>query len=416
MKMKKKNQWVALALAAVLSFSLAGCDDSANVASDQGDGSYKIAVAETTSNDETVNRRRYFTEYIGPKYDVEFVFSEAAADIDTLITFIENSADSGCDALIDYTSIDYETACRKCADYGILYIYNGPRDEAVFSGQYDNLIAAYGSNQAQTGELFTEYLRENASETGEEGFFVCSILACNGNEANTIITTAVLEALRDIYGLTYDKDISDYVTSSSPIYATNDKGINIYVYPGSNTEDTWLPGLSSELQTGKYKFLISAGQSYTNSSVVVDEVERAMNMDIKVMSVGAMSNALLSAYQTKDMFGNPSLDFVTVKAASQHAGIMFALTYNALTGAEQANHMENGDYSRITFNQFGLTSEEMVEKVASWDNADNGTWVVDYEIVDQMLAKNNPDLSGEAIQKVVDSITYESTLQRLEQK
>lgn len=376
---------------------------------------FKIAVAESQPNDEAAIRRLYFSKYIAPKYNVEFIFSEAIRDINSLVSFIENAADAGADALIDYSTTDYEGAARETKKRGMKYVYNGPAQEVLTSGQYDNFIAAYGSNQKQTGALFSEYLKKSTSATGEEGFFLCTIDACNGNPAQTIISTAVLETLRDIYGLTFQQEISELVTSISPTYATNDKGINIYIYPGNNATDSWLPGLSQELQTGNYGFLISSGQSYTNSSVVVDEVERAMNKNIKVMSVGEMSSSLLDAYNTKDLFGNPSLDFVTVKASSQHAGIMFALTYNALTGCQANNMTSDGQYARIVFNQFGLTDEEMITNIAGWDNAENGTWVLDYDIVDQMLAMNHPDLTSEDIQEIVNGITYEATLERLRQ-
>jgi len=126
-----------------------------------------------------------------------------------------------------------------------------------------------------------------------------------------------------------------------------------------------------------------------------------------------MNETLLTAYKTKDVFGNPSLDFVTVKASSAHGAVLFALAYNAITGHADAD-LQNGKVRRFTFGQFPLSSEEMVETAATWDNPNTGIWVCDYQFVDSMLAEKHPGLTSDDIQNAIDSnLTYESILSRL---
>ena len=120
------------------------------------------------------------------------------------------------------------------------------------------------------------------------------------------------------------------------------------------------------------------------------------------------------AYRTQDVFGNPTLDFVTIKAASAHGAVLFALVYNAITGHADAD-LDNGQVRRFTFGQFPLTSMDMVETAASWDDPDTGTWVCDYSFVDSMLAEKNPGLTSDDIQKAIDSnLTYDSIYARIE--
>lgn len=401
---------VLLALFVLLSVFLVSCSEEEG---GQKPDVIKIAVAETTANDEIATRKRYLEEYIAPHYNVEFMFSESLEDSGALIDFITNAADSGCVALIDCSTQDYVGAARECAKYDMWYAYNGEMYPEFEQGQYDNVVGAWGQNQQATAELFADYLRQTATATGEEGFCILSMNAPMGNTASITIGSAALEALADLYDFEYDQKVEDLIISSSPIEATNSKGIKIYIYPGQLNAET-LPGLQAVLQSGDYGYLIGTVQTYTSTAVVVDEIERATGKNIKVMSPASMSDTLLTAYRTQDVFGNPTLDFVTIKAASAHGAVLFALVYNAITGHADAD-LDNGQVRRFTFGQFPLTSMEMVETAAAWDDPDTGTWVCDYSFVDSMLAEKNPGLTSDDIQNAIDSnLTYDSIYARIE--
>ena len=51
---------------------------------------FKIGVMESQSNDSTVLRRNYYENYIAPRYNVEFVFSEQVKSAEDEMNFIEN--------------------------------------------------------------------------------------------------------------------------------------------------------------------------------------------------------------------------------------------------------------------------------------------------------------------------------------
>ena len=299
----------------------------------------------------------------------------------------------------------------------MIYVVNtvriNPKTEAAFAGGYEN-FGAFGSNQVAIGQVFGQWLKDNASEDGSEGFLICSGMAYTGNLQQTEITTACLTALQEMYDLTYDQDLNSMVVSSAPIEATNDKGINIYLYPGHTTRvEGYLQGLTAALQTGKYGVMLQSIQLYDQTGVIVQETEQAMNKDIKVAGVATVSESLKTAFSTKDQFGNPTVNMATAKPVSLLCASGFAQTYNLLTGHRDATLAENGDAGELNTTLWPITDLETLETISKWDTPEGGKWIVDYEILDNMLSVNNEDLTNKELQEIVDSVTYESALQRL---
>lgn len=403
-----KKVLLSLLLATVIIIPVFAGGEKENVSEVQ---KIKIAVAEGLANDESATRKAYLQNYIAPRYNVSFMFSETLDDSGALLDFIDNAADAGCLALIDCSTRDYIGAARQCKKYNMWYVYNGTMYDEFARGDYDNVIAAWGQSQPKTAALFAKYLKDTATSTGEEGFCILSVNAPSGNTACKTIGTAALQAISELYNLAYDKPMDQLILSSTPIQATNDKGVKVFVFPGTLDADL-LPSLSAVLQSGDYGYLIGTIQTYTSTAVIVDEIERSTKKNIKVMSPAAMTDSLLTAYKTKDMFGNPTLDFVTVKSSSIHGAVMFALAYNAITGHNDVN-LKDGKVIRYTFNQFQLTSEEMVEQAASWDDPKTGNWVCDYAFVDALLYQNNPNLTSADIQACIDNVNYETIFTRL---
>ncbi len=431
----KKRIW-SLALAGIMVLSATACSGGSDTGTSaetsqtaQGETaqegetdsayseSFKIGIAEVQANDESIQRRAYFEDYIAPHYNCEFIFSEQCNGTEDILTFIENCADAGCDAVISYGNEDIEQLTQVCQEYGMMYVVNtvriNPKTEAAFSGGYEN-FAAFGSDQTAIGQVFGDWLKENASADGSEGFLICSGLAYSGNLQQTEITQSCLTALQELYGLTYESDLNSMVISSSPIEAANDKGINIYVYPGNpNKVEGYLQGLTAALQTGKYGVMLQSVQLYDQTGVVVQETEEALNKDIKVAGMATVSESLKTAFATKDQFGNPTVNMATAKPVSLLCASGFAQTYNLLTGHRDATLAENGDAGELNTTLWPITDLETLDIISQWDTPEGGKWIVDYDIVDSMLAVNNPELTNADMQAIVDSVTYESTLERL---
>lgn len=371
---------------------------------------YIIGIAEAQANDETTVRRAYLENYIGPAYNVKFIFSEVLKDDATTKTFIENCADAGADAIIDFKSMSGQM-CQICADNDMVYAISGNyiAHPEFLETDYPNFAGAVGSNNAELGSLFGTWLKDNVEADGTEGYLIATGIASSGNQQHIEIGQGILNGIADKYGLTFEQDIADLVTVAETTNAANDKGILVTLYPGSPNKETWLPGVSALIQTGQYNTFLSAGQTYNQSATVVDEVEKSFGINIKVASIGALGTTLETAFNTKDSSGNSSVDLVAIKAVSTQTAAMFAATYNALvSGAEcRACRGEDGLPVYFTFNFIPITSADQLTEMSGWDAKETGNWIANKDFVDQMLVTVNPDVTSDDINAIMQSLSYE---------
>lgn len=376
---------------------------------------FKIGILETQLSDESTIRVNYFRDYIAPRYNCEFMFSEACGDLNSVMTYIENAADAGCDAILCYYTVpaNTEQLVQLCQEYGMLFIENGgivPANEAAYKGGYENFGGGFQANQPATGRLFKDYLVATMDPADEHSFLIVSGSCYLGNMQQLEITTNIMEAIAEIYGLTYEKTINELITSSSPIQAVNDKDIEIYCYPGLPTASGWLEGLSAALQTGKYDYLLIAPNAIGNIGNAVSEVESALDKDITIIGFGTFGTALTNAFNTKDKFGNQSVSMSTVKFTSLVSAMAFSKAYNMLTGHPEAVLTEDGNTNVLQFKMESVTSAEQLAQMSDWDVP--GKWVADYDIVDQMLVVNEPGLTAKEIQERTFAVNYESIKKR----
>ena len=378
---------------------------------------YKIGDMESQANDSTVQRRAYYEDYIAPRYNVEFVFSEQLKSAEDEMNFIENCVDMGVDAIISYRSQDVNQIVQVCEEYGLPYVVNTTRTEAVedaFTGGYENMTGVWGTEPSTVAEQFKEWIESVASEDGHEGFMVTSALAFQGNSMHAECTEGLLSALQEIYDLEYEDTIENLAMTSVPLEVPNDKGINIYIYPGTNsTTDNWVQGASTALQTGKYGVFLQAAPTYTYTGVVVDEVERGFDMDIKVAVNASISETLVSTFNTDDKFGNPSLDMATVQSTSFLSAMGFIQVYNQLTGHGDLNRDANGEPAFFNMPMWALTTRDQANQAATWDVAEDGTWVFTEDDINAALGIYNPDLTNQDLVDYYNSITIDWVVDKM---
>lgn len=375
---------------------------------------YKVGVLEVLNNEETVIRRDYYENYLGPKYNVEFMFSEAIKGTEPAMRFVENSADAGCDGIISFYYNDAAQLSQLCDNYDMKYIVNSnraPSVEEAFTGGSKSFAGSFGADVESVGKVFDGWMRKHTSKDGSEGFLLMSSIAYTGGAQQIEIVTAVLNVLKELYGLNYEGDIAKLITTATPIEVKNDKNINIYIYPGMPTDEGWMQGFSTVLQTGKYRTMINLA-GYASTTVVVDEAEQSIKQDLMVAGNGAMSTTLVDTFHTKDSFGNPSINMATIRSASMMSGMAFAKIYNAMSGFEACNLDANKEPSVVRFQMWPIETPEMVDVAKEWDTVGGNKWVCDYSILDQMLGINNPELTSAGIDKVIDDVTLESIVKR----
>jgi len=376
---------------------------------------FKIGVCEAMANDESVIRRDYYENYIAPKYNVQFVFSEQCKSDEDEQNFIANSIDAGCDAIITYRGNNIVQMLPYCDERGVYYSGNfASALPADFDpNAYEYWCGKFEPDQNSVAANFANWLSASASEDGNEGFLICSALAFQKNPQHLPCTITILNTLKDRYGLTYNDTVENIALTDAPLAVENDKGINIYIYPGSPMiSDTWLPGVTALLQTGKYGAVMHMGQYYTNTAVVVDEVEQSFNKDIKVASVAAMSETLTNAFNAKDKFGNPSLNMANIKPVSLISSEGFVRVYNALTGYNAANIATDGKIHSLQVNFLSAVSLEEINAFSKFDVAGGSDWIGADSVINQVLCIYNETLTAADIQEVYSSIGTDEILNR----
>ena len=412
---------VSIVLAVLMTISVFGCRTNSSGSASAEDSvvqheTFKIGVLESQLNDESTNRVAYFNDYISPRYNVEFMFSEACTTLDAAMTFIENAADAGCQAIINYYPVAANTdqLIQLCQEYGMIFSENSgrlPGNEEAYVANYENFGGGFMADQPDTGRLFREYLVENTDPGEKHSFIVATGGAYQGNAQQTEVSINMLQAIAEIYDLKYDSTIEALITSASPVSATNDKGIEILCYPEAPNVSGWLEGLSAALQTGKYDYLLLAPQALGNIGNVVSEVEEALDKNITVIGLGSFGDALTNAFNTKDKFGNVTCSMSTVKFTSLVSAMAFSEVYNLLTDSRQAVLDKNGEPNVLLFRMAAVTSPAQLAEMNDWDTP--GKWVANYDIVDSLLADFNENLTSEQIQERIYEVNYETIKDRL---
>ena len=128
---------------------------------DPKDTPHKIGVVEIATGNAIAISEQYFSEYLAPYYNCEFVFSEACSTADDVITFMENCADMGVEAIICNYNYDTEQLTQKAADLGMYFCENLNRNatsEAAYTGGYDNFCGTFAANQASVATLFHDWI------------------------------------------------------------------------------------------------------------------------------------------------------------------------------------------------------------------------------------------------------------------
>ena len=377
---------------------------------------FKIGIVEVQLNDESTNRAEWFRNYVAPHYNCEFMFSEACSDLNATMTFIENAADAGCKGIINYYPVGANTQqlVELCAEYDMVFCENGGRNSAndnVYNADYENFGGAFMADQPATGKLFKDYLEETLDTSKPHGFIIGTGMAYQGNAQQTEISSNMMAALEDLYGMKFDQETSVYYADSAPVDAPNSAGLDVYCYPGGPNTSGWLEGLNAALQTGKYDYVLMAPNVIGNIMTMVNELESAMNKDFTVIGFGTFGEALTSAMNATDIFGNQALSMSTVKFTSIVSAMGFAKVYNLLTGHREAVLDKDGHPSVNLFRMNAVTSPEQLEAMSGWDK--EGAWVADYDFIDSLLAEQTPGLTDEDIQNNIYAMDYDAIKARL---
>ena len=347
--MKKK---IAILMAAVmLVFSLAGCGGSSNGTANTPNGNTSndsvsneqketvepqkditIAVAFNSIDAITQSRMAYLENHLGPALGINFIFSEVISDTAQLMTFLENVYAAGADGFLSTVTDGTEQLVSKADELGIY-------TAVVSSTLYEEVagIPTYmgitGVDLSKVADAYGELLDKQFASSEPASFIIISGGSAMGVASHREATKSMLETLQTKYGLTYDKDVMDLATQNATSEInTGKEDVKITIVPGFPNMDGYVSGVSGLLQTGKYDAIVSVYPTTETFGTAVDEVEKALGKNIKVICQANFGENTKKAFNTLDSTGNPTLDGAVINSSLASDAYGVVLLYNGITG------------------------------------------------------------------------------------
>ena len=370
---------------------------------------HKIAVMFYTIASMQMAQMEYLENYVGPAFNVEFVFSEAIANNEAAIAFVENAAASGCEGLMMFASDMDEVVASTCERLGMYWIgANEDLTESVKEVPY--YLGAVCHPMDSVLEGFRLMMEDFVSDGEPHNALIVTGGASMGNTQHALCGRAALEVMEDVYDLTFEMDLDEMAYSNSAVEVNSDKGIKAYIYPGYPYVDTYVSGLSSVLQSGEYDILITVYDVVDMLATTVDEVEKAFDFDIKVCSYVGVSESVSNLFETQDIFGNSALTAAEIRANNLLPGVMFVALYNAITGNSEMLR-PNGEPQMYNIPIWTCLSAEDYEKVKILDMSPE-TYCMSAEDMEELLVAFNPEATMEDLKEFASSSTVETIYER----
>lgn len=364
----------------------------------------KLAYATNAVDETFVTMKTALDEVVGPTLNIEFMYSEALSDAGAMTTFIENAYASGCDGVIVDLANSIDQAAAVCNDFGIYYVGISSADSAE-NMEMPYYVSVVGSGAEGYGESYAEALKSVVDDGGEHSVLIMSGAACYGATSFIEGTAGSLRALQDVYGLTYAQDINTLATTSTQVDAENDKGVKITIFPGMQDLAT---SVSPLLQTGEYDVLVGTSNIYDSMGVAVDEVEKALGMDIKFITRSTFSDAITAAFNSKDSQGSNVIDAMVCPGTFERVAAPIILR-NTIDGYVD-NMRGDGRCSYVSDNRpLAVTSLEAYNAL-SGEQMPYAFMTTD-DIL-SLCSKVNPDVTWEDINAFGKELTSENIMNK----
>ena len=344
----KKLLALLLALAMVLGLAACTGDPAGNAsgnpdASNAGGGGtdvkQTIAVAiPDYSNAQMLMFQDIYQNIIAKEFNVDFIFSEALSnDVASEMQFMENAKSSGATGYITYNISNTEHASNiaaKANDLGLYIAVNGVVEDSVTDMEY--LVGCVDASKALDvlAQQFSELTQLLLDDGKQHNVAICTMGASQGSEQHIQSTAAALDAVAEVYDLTYAGDTTELATASSVTELdTGKEDVSVALIPGVT------PNVAADveqlLKGGEYDVLICVGPQYAWYESVISSVEDSLSMDIKTCSIMGIGESTANSFNTLDATGNPSLNAALIKNGTVSYQL-FVMVYNAITGNPDA--------------------------------------------------------------------------------
>lgn len=343
MKMKKI---AAISLSAAMCLSLAGCGSTPTTnetkaksevvtteTNHKEDETHKIAVAIYDATDEQTNLfKDYYKNYLEQAFNVEFIYSSALQSQEAVNNFISEARKQGCEGVISYANYDLEQSIKACGDDLYYVVGSASFDKATFDKLKSNkqFLGITGPSTEEETNAGAKMIESLAGENGSAKKYL--LLSGGSNEENFMHvsrTQGMLQTLVSNYGFELSTPVEDIskIQELTLVGKSKDGG-EVYVCPGYYYDKTDL--VKTALEQTKADVVASTIAVSMLQDVIADQ-EKAQNSDIQVGTVDCFGDSNQEMFAKKDMFGNPSLNFVAGKCEAMAAPSFIAM-YNAITG------------------------------------------------------------------------------------
>lgn len=398
--MKKKLLTIIsmVAVIAMLAFSLTACGGSSSTpapaGSSAGSGSAPAAPASTgsikigvlvadVSGEEAQGFRSYYENYIAPRYDVQFLYTEQLSDAASEKSAIEKFASQGCEGILSFSSSDRALQIETCEENEIYYaVASGMLDDEQYETykDYEYFVGQIGPSmetEYQAGYDMGKHFADNGAKT------VAMYGAFIPNPMHVYRAAGVLAGIGATYGGASDMDavvgqiFGDQGIDLSKVQSNGVELVNYFQGYGDTTADE----VNAAIQANPDAF-ISVGMATT---FFAQQLSTAKIPFSDIDSFTSANNASMK---------DGSLVYLAGKYSSS-IGPVFALLLDAING----NVIRDANGSAVSISQgfrVATTAEEFDELVTK----DSG---------------ENPIFSAEVLDPVIsDKATYDDFVKLVE--
>lgn len=369
-----------------------------------------IACGWGTIGEQELLQQQYYQEVLAPGLNIKFIFSPVLSSDEETVDFLENAAAQGAVGFMDMASSNKDSAdiiAEKCDELGI-YDASWMPGVATESKYFVGMVTADGQYMATA---FYEMLTGDLKDDGEtHSMVLLNYGAKNFNPKHLYTSIGALNAFNDIYSLGWSEDdIYSLATTNKRLYVdTGRDDVKICIDPATqNLNET----CSELLKGGEYDVLVAPDSFYLQITTAIAEAEQAIGKDVKVYCNSNIVSATQAAFDTKDPYGNASLNQCMLKS-SANGVVLMAILLNAVYGDRDAVLTADGNYLLYNIRFMRSSSAEDYARIAKIDH--DGNWMFSLDAFKQMLKPFNDQLTSEWLQNYInDNVGFETVMERL---
>lgn len=394
MYMKNQRRILSIFLALLMSLTLlVGCSSNDDLEE------VKIGVAVSTWDARTLAAKEYYA-YLSDELNIDFIYSEEAAAVESVLSFVENAYNAGASGIIDLAieaASDAEQICAKCDELGIYYAsYYVGSDE--YQKDFEYGLGSVAGDTDALNTLFYDLVASGLQDGETHSMVLCPVAARWFNTQQMNNSMAAFRAFNDQYSLGFtEEEISEMIMVDATTYVdTGRDDVKLAIYPLFTGD-----GLSEIIKTGEYDMVVVAGNIYLRFESAILEAEKANNLDIHLYAMTNVGETTLESFRAKDAFGNPSLNGVCVDSPIEEP-ILLALVLNGIYGDADAVKA-NGVATPYLYKSWVCKDIESYEGV-NRINTEESCYVINADEFKNMVKRFNDQVNPEYLMDYIEQM------------